>query len=1276
MGSPWHLLALLLLPTSLAPTLHHRAYAVAVPPITEGALAPPVGGVTGRASTNDAPNATEELEALKHHGVDRTAAWDALELGGAESTATPDRPDLGQGSLKDARGPAALGNVFAGTPRESGEAVAVAEDDARNGTGARLTARLSLNGPRLSTLRGEESPSESLETFLVATSPSPEEDAFSPVTMSGDSSQDQVRNTDAPTRAVTSLDDSVLEEGVSRTTAFPEEAWVSDISPTLNTTEGVVAPNLPSSRESERASEAPPPNLKEAMTLPERNGSRDSSPTDIPETTTDLPILLGENASIIEVQLTNPAKTHISPQNSTELVAQTTGNYLELDRMLYQTTDIPETTTDLPVLLGGNASIIEVQLTNPAKTHISLQNSTELVAQTTETPEKYLEQDRTLYRTTNIPETTTDLPILLGENASIIEVQLNNPAKTHISPQNSTEVVAQTTETPEKYLEQDRTLYRTTDIPETTTDLPILLGENASIIEVQLTNPAKTHISPQNSTEVVAQTTETPEKYLEQDRTLYRTTNIPETTTDLPIPLGENASIIEVQLTNPAKTHISPQNSTEVVAQTTETPEEYLEQDRTLYRTTDIPETTTDLPILLGENASIIEVQLTNPAKTHISPQNSTEVVAQTTETPEKYLEQDRTLYRTTDIPETTTDLPILLGENASIIEVQLTNPAKTHISPQNSTELVAQTTDTPENYLEQDRTLYRVTEASKQTSSGVLQEEHLELPTASSTPLGIKNPHGLLALLTTQASATTASSIVHNTKEPVVLLGLPTTTSTLGSVLTNLAQDVHPHWPNISDSFPGNAGAAEVRPLETASPEVLDVWTEDSGNGSRRRPADTSTEEPYGVSEPQAPPATSSSGEVTTARRVTDQEEGAFANASVPIATSVEVEASAPPNGTFALEEDGLWVHLVSTQTATGPAVDRTEERQLPVTTTPAESFVEDSEVLSPAKSTTSLESAAVGDDALTTIPARDLDAVETPSATQTDFTEDAAPTNRPDTVGLTTQLPASTPPCVPLEPPRGLTHEFRLVFRTASEFSWERVEALERRIQDFLRDGPCPRRFARTAFALGPPHVLSWTDPSANATWCDHASVEALLRTMRSESGRPTPAITRAFYPEFLISSVELQLRGACASEAGAFPIVAAVVGAALSAALLAGLLAVLCRYLRPRSRRLDVTPAGDSFDLKQRRPVLLPGEGGRASADGTPRKAPRAPFVVDTDFCYINPNFLEVARPSPPAPPYRPEPPPHGPRSAPGGPDDLASSSSGVESDPSAGEAADAS
>ncbi|EEC15328.1 gastric mucin, putative [Ixodes scapularis] len=642
MGSPWHLLALLLLPTSLAPTLHHRAYAVAVPPITEGALAPPVGGVTGRASTNDAPNATEELEALKHHGVDRTAAWDALELGGAESTATPDRPDLGQSSLKDARGPAALGNVFAGTPRESGEAVAVAEDDARNGTGARLTARLSLNGPRLSTLRGEESPSESLETFLVATSPSPEEDAFSPVTMSGDSSQDQVRNTDAPTRAVTSLDDSVLEEGVSRTTAFPEEAWVSDISPTLNTTEGVVAPNLPSSRET------------------------------------------------------------------------------------------------------------------------------------------------------------------------------------------------------------------------------------------------------------------------------------------------------------------------------------------------------------------------------------------------------------------------------------------------------------------------------------------------------------------------------------------------------------------------------AEVRPLETTSPEVLDVWTEDSGNGSRRRPADTSTEEPYGVSEPQAPPATSSSGEVTTARRVTDQEEGAFANASVPIATSVEVEASAPPNGTFALEEDGLWVHLVSTQTATGPAVDRTEERQLPVTTTPAESFVEDLEVLSPAKSTTSLESAAVGDDALTTIPARDLDAVETPSsreesATQTDFTEDAAPTNRPDTVGLTTQLPASTPPCVPLEPPRGLTHEFRLVFRTASEFSWERVEALERRIQGFLRDGPCPRRFARTAFALGPPHVLSWTDPSANATWCDHASVEALLRTMRSESGRPTPAITRAFYPEFLISSVELQLRGACASEAGAFPIVAAVVGTALSAALLAGLLAVLCRYLRPRSRRLDVTPAGDSFDLKQRRPVLLPGLGG---------------------------------------------------------------------------------
>ncbi|CAN7981608.1 unnamed protein product [Ixodes pacificus] len=642
MGSPWHLLALLLLLTSLAPTLHHNAYAIAVPPVTEGALAPPIGGVTGRASMNDAPNATKESETFKHHGVDGMAAGDALGMGEAESTATPDRPDLGQSSLGDARGPAVLGNVFAGTPRESGEAVAVAEDGARNGMGAHVTARPSLNGPRLSTLRGEESSSESSETFPVATSPSPEEDAFSPVTMSGDSSQDQVRNADAPTRAVTSLDDSVLEEGVSRTTAFPEEARVTDISSAPKMTGGVVAPNLPSSRET------------------------------------------------------------------------------------------------------------------------------------------------------------------------------------------------------------------------------------------------------------------------------------------------------------------------------------------------------------------------------------------------------------------------------------------------------------------------------------------------------------------------------------------------------------------------------AEVRPLETASPEVLDVSTEDSGNGSRQRPADSSTEEPYGVSEPQAPPATSSSGEVTTARRVTDQEEETFANASVPIATLVEVEASAPPNGTFALEEEGLWVHLVSTQTATGPAGDRTEERQPPAATTPTESFVEDSEVPSPGKSTTSLESAAVGDGAPTTIPARDLDAVETPSsreesAAETDFTEDAAPTNRPDTVGLTTHLPASAPPCVPLEPPRGLTHEFRLVFRTASEFSWERVEALERRIQGFLRDGPCPRRFARTAFALGPPHVLSWTDPSANATWCDRASVEALLRTMRSESGRPTPAVTRAFYPEFLVSSIELQLRGACASEVGAFPVVAAVVGAALSAALLAGLLAVLCRYLRPRSRRLDVTPAGDSFDLKQRRPALLPELGG---------------------------------------------------------------------------------
>ncbi|CAN8017125.1 unnamed protein product, partial [Ixodes persulcatus] len=631
MGSPWHLLALLLLLTSLAPTLHHCAYAIAVPPVTESALAPPVRGVTGRARTSDAPNATEDSGALEQRGVDGAAAWDALEMDEARSTVTPDQPVLGQSSVVDAWGPAALGNVSAGTPRKSEEAVAVTEDDTRNRTGARLTARPSLDGPRHSTLRDDESSFESSETFP-------------PVTMSGDSSQDQVRSADAPTRAVTSLDDSVLEEGISRTTAFPEEARV----------------------------------------------------------------------------------------------------------------------------------------------------------------------------------------------------------------------------------------------------------------------------------------------------------------------------------------------------------------------------------------------------------------------------------------------------------------------------------------------------------------------------------------------------------------------------VLTNLAQRVHPHWSNISDSFPGNAGATEVRPLETASPEVLDVSTEDSGNGSRQRPADTSTEEPYGVSEPQAPPATSSSGEVTTARRATDQEEETFANTSVPIATSVEVEASAPPNGTFVLEEEGLWVHLVSTQTATGPAVDRTEERQLPAATTPAESFVEDSEVPSPGKSTTSLESVAVGDDAPTTIPARDLDAVETSSsrkesAAETNFTEDAAPTNRPYSVGLTTHLPAPAPPCVPLEPPRGLTHEFRLVFRTASEFSWERVEALERRIQGFLRDGPCPRRFARTAFALGPPHVLSWTDPSANATWCDRASVEALLRTMRSESGRPTPAITRAFYPEFLISSVELQLRGACASEAGAFPVVAAVVGATLLAALLAGLLAVLCRYLRPRSRRLDVTPAGDSFDLKQRRPTLLPGEAG---------------------------------------------------------------------------------
>ncbi|XP_075550979.1 uncharacterized protein LOC142584678 [Dermacentor variabilis] len=322
-----------------------------------------------------------------------------------------------------------------------------------------------------------------------------------------------------------------------------------------------------------------------------------------------------------------------------------------------------------------------------------------------------------------------------------------------------------------------------------------------------------------------------------------------------------------------------------------------------------------------------------------------------------------------------------------------------------------------------------------------------------------------------------------------------------------------------------------------------------------------------------------------------------------------------------------------------------------------------------------------------------------------------------------LSTQVPAissseqtvkgTLPTCVPLEPPRSPTHEFRLVFNTSAEFSWEQVEALERRIQYFSNDSACPRRFARTAFALGPPHVLSWTDPSANASWCDRAAVDFLLHAMRANTGHPTPEVTRAFYPEFKVVAVELRYRGACADRRGTapFPVAATAIGIALAASLVAGL--VLWRALRlapPRSRKLTVTgssstaqqqPPRDSFDLKQRRPALLPGEN-RALAGGTngtpsksPHTKPNPPFVVDTDFCYINPNFLEVVKPSPPPPPpYRrslerrvrsleavppapPPRPPHGPRSTlgkhsksqpPAEQDEgnCTSSSSGVESD----------
>ncbi|KAH7946782.1 hypothetical protein HPB52_004226 [Rhipicephalus sanguineus] len=286
----------------------------------------------------------------------------------------------------------------------------------------------------------------------------------------------------------------------------------------------------------------------------------------------------------------------------------------------------------------------------------------------------------------------------------------------------------------------------------------------------------------------------------------------------------------------------------------------------------------------------------------------------------------------------------------------------------------------------------------------------------------------------------------------------------------------------------------------------------------------------------------------------------------------------------------------------------------------------------------------------------------------------------------------------CVPLEPPRRPTHEFRLVFNTSAEFSWEQVEALEKRIQHFSNDSACPRHFARTAFTLGPPHELSWTDPSANASWCDRGAVDTLLHAMRTRTGHPTPEVTRAFYPEFKVVTVELHYRGACMDRRGMapFPIAATAIGVVLAAALIAGL--VLWRALRlvpSRSRKLNVTSRSsavprESFHLKQRRPVLLTGENRAGSTNGTPSKSPHTkpnpPFVVDTDFCYINPNFLEVVKQSPPPPPpYRksldrrsldavlpapPPRPPHGPHSSLGSrrraEHDEGSSSSGVESD----------
>ncbi|KAH7937425.1 hypothetical protein HPB49_012123 [Dermacentor silvarum] len=423
--------------------------------------------------------------------------------------------------------------------------------------------------------------------------------------------------------------------------------------------------------------------------------------------------------------------------------------------------------------------------------------------------------------------------------------------------------------------------------------------------------------------------------------------------------------------------------------------------------------------------------------------------------------------------------------------------------------------------------------------------------------------------------------------------------------------------------------------------------------------------------------------------------------------ALSAVTESSASSDFSH-VSSDGL-TSVVSEVTTTLPANPDSSEESEPVSPhTPASASDIALEVTSPHVEQSTSEKSTVS----AAVPSEETTVMPRHGASE-DGTSAELSTQAPAISSSEQTVKGTLPTCVPLEPPRSPTHEFRLVFNTSAEFSWEQVEALERRIQHFSNDSTCPRRFARTAFALGPPHVLSWTDPSANASWCDRDAVDFLLRSMRANTGHPTPEVTRAFYPEFKIVAIELRYRGACADRRGTtpFPVAATAIGVVLAAALVAGL--VLWRALRlasPRSRKLNVTsrssatqqqPPGNSFDLKQRRPVLLPGENRAPAggANGTPSKSPHTkpnpPFVVDTDFCYINPNFLEVVKPSPPPPPpYRrsldrrvrsleavlpapPPRPPHGPHSTLGSRSksqlpaeqdegNCTSSSSGVESD----------